>query len=173
MCFTPGGDCAGLIARAVGEARREVLVQAYAFTSAPVAEALARAAARGVRVRVVLDDSQLGERYTVAAYLDRRGVEVWVDDPPGIAHNKVMVLDRAAVLTGSFNFSRAAQERNTENLVLLRDPALAAAYAENWERRRAESAPLDEARRALAARASSGEGDAAETPKRPPRVGLF
>ncbi len=145
VCFTPGGDCAGLIVAALGQARQRVLVQAYAFTSAPIARALVEAHRRGVEVRVILDRSQLGERYGSGTFLSHAGIPVLVDDPPGIAHSKVMVIDGEAVITGSFNFTRAAQERNAENLLLLRDPRLAAAYAANWWRRRAVSVPYDEA----------------------------
>lgn len=49
-----------------------------------------------------------------------------------IAHNKVMVIDSEPLITGSFNFTRAAEEKNAENLLIIRDPALAARYVENW-----------------------------------------
>jgi phosphatidylserine/phosphatidylglycerophosphate/cardiolipin synthase-like enzyme len=52
-----------------------------------------------------------------------------------------MVIDGAKVITGSFNFTSAAQKHNAENLIVLEDPALAAQYRANWERRRAVSQP--------------------------------
>ena len=151
VCFTPGDNCADRIVSTIGAARQEVLVQAYSFTSPPIAQALEAANQRGVRVRIVVDDSQLTERYSQADEAARAGLEVWVDDPSGIAHNKVMVIDRELVITGSFNFSRSAQERNVENLLVIRDPVLAAQYAENWEKRRAVSQPYAEAARQPAA----------------------
>ncbi len=146
VCFTPGGACTDLILAELGRARHRVLVQAYSFTSAPIAQALVQAHRRGVEVRVILDRSQLGERYNSGTFLSRAGIPVLVDDPPGIAHNKVMVIDDDEVITGSFNFTRSAQERNAENLLVLRDARLAEAYAANWERRRAVSLPYDPAR---------------------------
>ena len=50
-----------------------------------------------------------------------------------IAHNKVMVVDGATVVTGSFNFTKAAEERNAENLLVIKDKGLARLYMENWE----------------------------------------
>ena len=58
-----------------------------------------------------------------------------------IAHSKVMIIDCATVVTGSFNFTAAAQNHNAENLLVLDDPALAAQYKANWERHRAVSGP--------------------------------
>jgi len=148
VCFTPPGDCTALLVREIRRARRSILVQAYGFTSAPIAQALAEAQRRGVAVRAILDRSTVGERYSVATYLSRAGIPVLLDDPPGLAHNKVMVMDGETVVTGSFNFTRAAEDRNAENLLVLRDPRLAAAYAANWERRRAGSRPYEPALRA-------------------------
>jgi phosphatidylserine/phosphatidylglycerophosphate/cardiolipin synthase-like enzyme len=58
-----------------------------------------------------------------------------------IAHNKVIVIDSETVLTGSFNFTKAAQEKNAENLLIIRDPALAAQYTQNWDTHRQHSQP--------------------------------
>jgi phosphatidylserine/phosphatidylglycerophosphate/cardiolipin synthase-like enzyme len=151
VCFTPGGNCTERIAAAINAARQEVLVQAYSFTSPPIARALEEAHRRNVRVRIIVDDSQLTERYSLADELNDAGLEVWVDDPTGIAHSKVIVIDGEVVITGSFNFSRSAQERNAENVILLRDVEIAGQYAENWERRRAVSVPYAQAARPPAA----------------------
>lgn len=169
VCFTPGGDCTERIVAAIRAARQEVLVQAYSFTSPPIARALEEAKRRGARVRIIVDDSQMTQRYTQADEVARAGLEIWVDDPSGIAHNKVMVIDRETVITGSFNFSRSAQERNVENLVVLRDATLAGQYAENWERRRAVSVPYAQAARPPAANDNERE----ERKRSSARFGLF
>lgn len=57
-CFTPGQDCTGQLVKLLNAARREILVQAYSFTSAPIAKALRDAHKRGVAVIVILDKSQ-------------------------------------------------------------------------------------------------------------------
>lgn len=60
---------------------------------------------------------------------------------PAIAHNKVMLIDGATVITGSFNFTAAAQKSNAENLLVLNDQKLADLYRANWERRQVVSMP--------------------------------
>jgi phosphatidylserine/phosphatidylglycerophosphate/cardiolipin synthase-like enzyme len=72
-CFTPGGNCIDLIVTALGEAKSSLLVQAYSFTSAPIAKALLDAHRRGVRVEVILDKSQRTERYSSADFLVNQG----------------------------------------------------------------------------------------------------
>jgi phosphatidylserine/phosphatidylglycerophosphate/cardiolipin synthase-like enzyme len=146
VCFTPGGQCTDLIVGEIAEARHSILVQAYSFTSVPILSALKAAHARGVSVEVIVDKSSArsspsGSRYSAATYLANAGIPVWVDAKVAIAHNKVMVVDGAVVITGSFNFTASAQSRNAENLLVISDPALAAEYRENWQRRRAASTP--------------------------------
>ena len=55
-----------------------------------------------------------------------------IDAAHAIAHNKVMVIDSGVVITGSFNFTKSAEERNAENLLVIRSPELAKIYSVNW-----------------------------------------
>lgn len=143
VCFTPGEDCAGQIVAELDGAKSTILVQAYSFTSAPIAKALVDAHKRGVDVRVILDKSQRKERYSSLTFLRNAKIPVWIDDRVAIAHNKVMVIDGGTVVTGSFNFTKAAQERNAENVLIIHDRDLAARYAANWQVRATVSTPVE------------------------------
>lgn len=137
LCFVPDGpSCQDMIVDAIHRTRTRLLIQAYSFTSAPIAKAVTEAHQRGVDVRVIVDKSQASERYTSATFLKNAGIPVVIDTKPAIAHNKVMVFDDQAVFTGSFNFTKSAQERNAENGMLIRgDSAVVKAYTDNWRTR--------------------------------------
>lgn len=136
-CFVPDGpSCEDLVVSAIRTTRSSLLIQAYSFTSAPIAEAVVQAFKRGVDVRVIVDKSQVSERYTSATFLKHAGIPVVIDTEPAIAHNKVMIFDQQAVFTGSFNFTKSAQQRNAENGLILRgDAALVKLYTDNWASR--------------------------------------
>jgi phosphatidylserine/phosphatidylglycerophosphate/cardiolipin synthase-like enzyme len=108
---------------------------------------LIEARARGVDVQLIADAEQTGLiENTVVPELAAAGVPVFLDEEHVAAHNKVMVIDEghswAVVITGSYNFTFAAQFRNAENLLLLRGgPRIIRAYADNWRRHRAHSRP--------------------------------
>jgi phosphatidylserine/phosphatidylglycerophosphate/cardiolipin synthase-like enzyme len=142
VCFTPGpASCAALIANAIDAARVSIRVQAYWLTSTPILAALAAAQRRGVDVEAILDKSQdrQGEtrgRYSSAVYLVHAGVRVWIDEAPAIAHNKIIVIDASRVVTGSFNFTKSADTRNAENVVVLDSREVASWFTGNWEARR-------------------------------------
>ena len=140
VAFSPNGEATSVIVDAIGRARHQILVQAYSFTSHPILSALVKAAERGVDVEVIADKSNDRGRYSGTTYMRNHGVPVWIDDSVRIAHNKVMIFDGKSVLTGSFNFSRAAQRDNAENVLLVEDsPALAALYARDWKWRQSWS----------------------------------
>ncbi len=148
LAFTPGDDVAGLIVAAIGKARRQVLVQTYSFTHQDIAQALVNARRRGIDVQVIADQRQMETIATSRIdWLAEQGVPLWIDSEHAAAHNKVMVIDNglpeAAVITGSFNFTQAAQHRNAENLLILRgNPNLTEAYAANWRRHKIHSLPF-------------------------------
>lgn len=131
--FSPKGGCTAAIVNQIHRARTLIRVQAYSFTSAPIAQALVEAHQRGVQVQVILDRSQENAKYSSAKFLEHAGVTTLIDDRHAIAHNKVMVIDDEVLITGSFNFTKAAEENNAENLLILRDKALAARFTRNWE----------------------------------------
>jgi len=131
--FSPQGGCTEAVVANLDKATNTVLVQAYSFTSAPIAKALVDAKKRGVKVQVILDKSQRTERYSSADFVQRAGIPTFIDAKHAIAHNKIMVIDGKTILTGSFNFTKAAEEKNAENLLVIQDAALAAKYTANWQ----------------------------------------
>lgn len=132
LCFSPDGHCSSLILDAISSAKKTVRVQAYSFTARPIAEALVEARRRGVDVAVIVDKSQTSERYSVIDLLNEAGIPLYVDYCCAIAHNKVMVIDGNKVVTGSYNFTKGAEDKNAENLLVIDDAVMAKAYLENW-----------------------------------------
>jgi phosphatidylserine/phosphatidylglycerophosphate/cardiolipin synthase-like enzyme len=130
--FSPHGGCTAAVVKNIDSAKSNILVQAYTFTSAPIAKALVDAHKRGVKVFVILDKSQRTQKYSSADFLRHAGIPTYIDSKHAIAHNKVMVIDGAKVLTGSFNFTKAAENENAENLLVISDRKLAAKYSANW-----------------------------------------
>ena len=131
--YSPKGGCTDAVVAELGKAKNTVYVQAYSFTSTAIAKALVEAHTRGVTVQVILDKSQRSEKYSSADFVAHAGIPTFIDAKHSIAHNKIMIIDGAVVLTGSFNFTKAAEESNAENLLVIQDAKLAERYLENWK----------------------------------------
>ncbi|MGE5581466.1 MAG: phospholipase D family protein [Bacillota bacterium] len=132
--FSPQGGITDMIVKELNSAKSSIEVQAYSFTSPPIAKALVDAEKRGVKVRVIVDKSQKTEKYSIVTYLTNAGVPVHIDTGFAIAHSKIMIVDQINVITGSFNFTKSAEERNAENCLILRgNKELADLYMKNWQ----------------------------------------
>lgn len=142
--FSPRGGCTAAIVKEVAQAREEILLQAYSFTSREIASAVARRRREGVKVEAILDSGNRTGKYSAATFLAHAGVPVLIDAAHAIAHNKVIVIDGRTVITGSFNFTRAAEERNAENLLILHNAGLARKYIDNYLEHKAHSSSFKE-----------------------------
>ena len=171
VCFSPplpqGCDPTQTVIQALNSARHQILVQAFSFTSAPIAKAIIDARKRGVDVRIILDKSNARRGYSAATFLEHADVRVLIDAQHAIAHNKVMIIDGQTVITGSFNFTKAAEQYNAENLVRIHNPAIAQQYVQNWSTHAAHAQSLSEVSGRLPPLRLGDDADGDERPTRP------
>lgn len=120
VCFTPGADCASVVAGAIDAARERVWLMGYGFSERSILNALGAARRRGVDVRVILDRSNDDGRYSGATYMAKIGVPVLIDRSVAIAHNKLILIDRDTIVMGSLNWTKAGNTKNAENVHVLR-----------------------------------------------------
>ncbi len=149
-CFSPQGRCSSYIVRELENAKKEILVAIYAFTSDELANAIVQARKRGVSIQVVVDrefDAVNGK--SKAKFLEAQkillrrvvGLRAGANDrEAGLMHQKFAVIDRRLVLTGSYNWTHAADALNDENLLLFHDAGPLAeeyrrAFFRLWERK--------------------------------------
>jgi phosphatidylserine/phosphatidylglycerophosphate/cardiolipin synthase-like enzyme len=134
VAFSPERGATEAIVKLIGEAKQSIRVAAYSFTSEDIAKALVDAHNRGVNVQAVLDKSNGSAKYTAATFLANVGIPTRIDYEYGIMHNKFMVVDGVTVETGSFNYTKAAEEKNAENVIILRQyPDTAKQYLGRWQ----------------------------------------
>jgi phosphatidylserine/phosphatidylglycerophosphate/cardiolipin synthase-like enzyme len=149
VAFSPRGGAEELVIKTLHSARREIRLMAYSFTSPSVVRALLHAKKRGVDVAVVVDhksnvDAERSMKARSAlSTLHGAGIDVRTLDAFAIAHDKVIIVDGETVQTGSFNYSAAAENRNSENvLVAWRNPQLASIYLAHFQRNQRLSSPF-------------------------------
>jgi len=143
VAFSPNGGATDLVIKVIRSAKTSIRVLAYSFTSSPIAKALVEAHKRGVDVEVVVDKSQKSVKYTSATFIANAGIPTRIDSMHAIAHNKVIIVDSRIVEQGSFNYTKAAEERNAENVLVNWDnPKLAEVYLKDWKRHWDHSDPV-------------------------------
>lgn len=157
--FSPNGGCTDRIVSEIESAMTQIRVQAYSFTSARIAGAILAAKNRGIDCEVILDKSQQSQNYSELDFFHNQGIPTLIDDAHAIAHNKIILIDGTTVITGSFNFTKAAEESNAENLLIIKNhPDLNEKYAKNYTQHREHS------------RVYEGRVSAPVAPRAPPTV---
>lgn len=136
--FTSDGvDIGARVAELVGLAKREVLVSQYAITDLRVLQALSRAIQppQSVVVKVLLDRQPAIKNYDAPRYLRSQGVPVVAAmrglDGQGWHNQRYVVIDREAVIVTSSDLTNSAR-KNTENILVIAQPSLAARFYNNW-----------------------------------------
>lgn len=131
--FSPEDHPQREIIREIRESRGQIDFLAFSFTSKPIAEALADRMKEGVRVRGVVEARNAASEDSVDDYLRKHGAEVHPDGNAYNMHNKVMILDGKTVITGSYNFSKSAEKKNDENVLIIHDAGIAETYTREFE----------------------------------------
>lgn len=132
--FSPKGGCGKAIIQELESAQSQILVMAFSFTYDPIVTALMNAHDRGVDVQLLFDGSNESEQRSDMPRCIEKGMKVLVDSEHSIAHSKIMVIDQKTIVTGSFNFTRQAEDANGENVLIIKhDKVLAEKYLQNFE----------------------------------------
>lgn len=138
--FSPKGGCTKAIVDEIGKAKSSIRFQAYSFTSQEICQALIDAHKRKVDVAGLMDKSNTKEKSALDDLIGG-GLDILIDSKHAIAHSKIIVIDESVVITGSFNFTNQAEHANAENLLVLHNKELAAAYIANWNVHKEHSKP--------------------------------
>lgn len=131
-CFTPPGGCADSIAAEIGNAKTEVLIQAYALTSKAIADAIVKEKEAGVNVEILLDRSSAHAQGSALYFSQLKGIPTFIDEKHAASRSNVVIIDGETVITGGFTFANEAGDRYAEDLVIIRSRGLAETYRENW-----------------------------------------
>ena len=137
--FGPEDDVGDLLADLLSQAQSQIRFMAFSFTHDAMGDAILSRAQNGVDVAGIFEERGSETEYSELPHLYCGGVPVLQDGNPRTFHHKVLIIDQITVVTGSFNFSRNADESNDENVVIIQSPEIAAEYLKEFERRWAEA----------------------------------
>jgi phosphatidylserine/phosphatidylglycerophosphate/cardiolipin synthase-like enzyme len=142
VLFAAEDDVAERLVPLIEGAQNSIRFMAYSFTHDDIGAAVLARAQAGVDVMGIFETRGSETEYSELPALYCAGVPVRQDGNPNTFHHKVFVIDEKTVITGSFNFSKNADESNDENVIVVTHGDIAAQYLQEFERRWAEaSAP--------------------------------
>lgn len=133
VAFSPQGGCQEMVLDQIEAAQTRIWAAVYSFTSDTIAQALVSTHERGVDVKMIMDEEQIDSEYSQANLMTSHGIEVRHDTHPGLMHHKFAVVDDSVVISGSYNWSWSAENRNDENLLVITSPEIVDLFEERFE----------------------------------------
>ena len=112
------------IIKNINQAQAFINIAMYIFTDREIALPLIKARERGVKVRLYLDKDQVDYKYSQSRFLVQKGIKTRISSNKYIMHNKFAIIDNRLLLTGSYNWTFSANNRNDENLLVIDDPEI-------------------------------------------------
>ena len=131
ILFSPQHNIEAAVVRAMALAKREILFSQYALTNPRIAEALANARRRGVVVQGILEPFPAIENYVTPRVMAQMSIPILYPKERGWNNHKFTVIDRETVITGSFDWTRSAND-NADNCLVVTEASFAAAYYNAW-----------------------------------------
>ncbi len=131
--FTPGLRAVGRLRGLMGNCRKTLDVCMFTITHDDLAESLLNAQKRKVRVRIITDDEKVNDLGSDIRRLEQHGIEIRTDSSPAHMHHKFAIFDGSIMVTGSFNWTRAAVEYNQDSFIVTDEEALVKSHVKEFE----------------------------------------
>lgn len=134
--FSPEDGIASKIVELIDNAQESIDFLAYSFSAGDISEAMIARAQAGVTLAGVFDKTQAAATESSSAYfvLQSAGLDVRLDSSPQNMHDKIILIDGRIVITGSYNFSAAAENQNDENILIIHNTDIAGLYQQDFWR---------------------------------------
>lgn len=132
--FAPENDTISPLLKEIISAKKSIYFMAFSFTHDKLGEAMRNRYKTGITVGGVFEERQI-DKYSEFESMKNAGIPVIADDSYGTMHHKVIIIDEETVVTGSYNFSKNAETRNSENLLIIKgNKDIARAYLGEFNR---------------------------------------
>jgi phosphatidylserine/phosphatidylglycerophosphate/cardiolipin synthase-like enzyme len=133
--FSPDDHVLTALYSLLSEAEVSIYFLAFSFTSNELGEIVRTQSDAGLEIKGVMDKEQVASN-TGTEYdpFKQAELDVRIDGIDGQMHHKIFIVDGKFVVMGSYNFSRAAEERNDENVIVIYNEDIAKFFMDEFDR---------------------------------------
>lgn len=132
--FSPGTECLEAILAELGSAFSTIDICVFTISDNRIADKLKYCKMKGVKIRLLTDDEKTFDLGSDIEELARSGISVRIDRTRHHMHHKFCVVDNKRVITGSYNWTRSAEQYNHENVLITNDKKVVDAYCNEFEK---------------------------------------
>jgi hypothetical protein len=132
--FAPIDDCQFAVRGFIQKAKQTLDICIFTLSDNKIGNDILFAKNRGVAIRLITDNDTVKNIGSDIDYLYKAGIPVKTDVSSNHMHHKFAISDQSSLLTGSYNWTRAAHQYNHENVLITHHPDLVSSYAGEFER---------------------------------------
>lgn len=127
--FSLYDDPESIIIKSIENAEESINIAMYSLTDSEISRAIVRAKERGVVIKIYLDSKEVNAEHSKSRFFIKEGIEnVRLSSNRYLMHNKFAIIDNKIVITGSYNWTASAGQRNDENLLVLDEEKIVKKY---------------------------------------------
>ena len=131
--FSPDDGVSQIIVAQINRAQNSIVLLAYTLTSDKIGNAILDRFQEGITIVGIMDSGQAkGNQGSEFESFQKAGINLYLDESPGLMHHKVIIIDNQIVITGSYNFSNNAEYENDENILIIHDPKIADLFYDEY-----------------------------------------
>jgi len=132
--FSPGDDCENAIVSCIRNAKHSVKICVFTISENVISDAVVKAHKKGISVKIITDNDKLNDMGSDIRMLSKAGIRIRIDQSSSHMHHKFCVVDKEVLLTGSYNWTKSAADRNQENILVTEDPKMVKSYLSEFEK---------------------------------------
>ena len=132
--FSPGDDCENAIVSCIRNAKHSVKICVFTISENVISDAVVKAHKEGISVKIITDNDKLNDMGSDIRMLSKAGIRIRIDQSSSHMHHKFCVVDKEVLLTGSYNWTKSAADRNQENILVIEDPKMVKSYLSEFEK---------------------------------------
>ncbi|MGB6036797.1 MAG: phospholipase D-like domain-containing protein [Cryomorphaceae bacterium] len=131
--FSPGDECREKIVGSLKSSIRNIDICVFTISDDRISEIIIEKHNLGIPVRIISDNDKAFDRGSDLFQLREKGIEIRFDPGPVHMHHKFALMDDV-LITGSYNWTRSAAEKNYENIVVSNDSGLMKEFTKEFDR---------------------------------------
>ncbi len=132
--FSPGDDCENAIVSCIRNAKHSIKICVFTISENVISEEIIAAMKKGVAVTIITDNDKINDKGSDIRWLSDEGIRIRIDEASSHMHHKFCIVDKKTLLTGSYNWTKSAADRNQENLLVTEDPKMVKAYLNEYQK---------------------------------------
>jgi len=131
--FSPGNECKNAIIHHIKQAKETVEICVFTISDNDISRQILASHKKGIRIKVITDDEKINDIGSDIREMYDAGIPVRIDGTRSLMHNKFCVVDGEIIITGSYNWTNSAADRNFENILVNNNFKVVKSYQQEFE----------------------------------------